>query len=221
MILDRFDFPTNGGRPMRASTPLKSSPAPGRAPAWSLRELTAAGLFAALTAVAAVITIPMPFVPFTLQVLVTLLSGAVLGARAGALSQAVYVLMGAIGLPVFAGRNGGVQALAGPTGGYLLGFILAAWVVGRLFERSSTAGPWRAMGAMALGLAAIHVPGVLVLSYHTGSLASALAVGAAFLPVDIVKAAGAYLLAKSLAAHGLALRAPAWSGPGEQRGRTV
>lgn len=77
---------------MRASTPLKSSPAPGRAPAWSLRELTAAGLFAALTAVAAVITIPMPFVPFTLQVLVTLLSGAVLGARAGALSQAVYVL---------------------------------------------------------------------------------------------------------------------------------
>lgn len=174
----------------------------------ALKEVTAAGLFAALTAVSAMVTIPMPMVPFTLQVMVTLLAGAVLGARAGALSQAVYLLMGVIGLPVFAGRIGGIQGLAGPTGGYLIGFVLAAWVVGSFFGRSETPRPLRAMFAMGLGIVAIHVPGVLVLSLHTGSLSSALAIGLAFIPMDILKAIGAYAIAKGLAARGVVLRDP-------------
>lgn len=173
---------------------------------WTIKEVTAAGMFAALTAVGAMITIPMPWVPFTLQVLVTLLSGAVLGARAGALSQAVYVLMGAIGLPVFAGRAGGIQTLFGPTGGYLIGFVLAAWVVGRVLAGGQKREALRAVAAMGLGLLAIHVPGVLVLSYHTGSLWGAVLVDVVFWPVDILKAAAAYAIAKGLKARGVVLQ---------------
>jgi len=190
---------------MSLSPRLNASPAEGSKRPWTLKEVTAAGLFAALTAVGAYVTLPMPWVPFTLQVLVTLLAGVVLGARAGALSQGVYVLMGVAGLPVFAGRIGGIQALVGPTGGYILGFVVAAWLVGRVMERDQARRPLRAMAAMGLGIAAIHICGVLVLSFHVGSLERAVAIGLAFLPVDVLKAIAAYTIAKGLAARGITL----------------
>src|ERR687889_115461 len=94
---------------------------------------------AAVTAVTAQITIPLPFspVPFTLQVLAVILSGLLLGPRYGALSQAIYVLIGAIGVPVFAGFSGGLGIVLGPTGGYLLSYPAAAAVAG-LSTRAAT-----------------------------------------------------------------------------------
>lgn len=173
---------------------------------WTLKEVTAAGLFAALTAVSALVTIPLPWVPITLQVLVTLLAGAVLGVRAGMLSQGVYVLMGAVGLPVFAGRAGGIQHLLGPTGGYLAGFILAPWVVGRLLRGHRSVGAGRGLLAMGLGILVIHIAGVLGLSFHVGSLGRALAIDAAFIPLDLVKALAAFAIARGLEARGVVMR---------------
>jgi biotin transport system substrate-specific component len=92
--------------------------------------ITRAALMAAVTAVAAQITVPLFPVPFTLQVLAVILSGLLLGVRHGALAQAVYVLVGAIGVPVFAGFTGGLGHVFGPTGGYLISYPIAAAVAG-------------------------------------------------------------------------------------------
>ncbi len=93
--------------------------------------------FAVLTAVAAQWRIPLPFtpVPITGQTFAVLLAGAALGVRAGAASQLLYVAMGAVGLPVFSGARGGWEVVTGATGGYLVGFVVAAAVVGALAER--------------------------------------------------------------------------------------
>ncbi len=100
-------------------------------------QLVFCGLFAALTAVTSQISIPIGPVPINLATLSVFLAGAVLGAKYGALSQAVFVLLGAFGLPVFAGFRGGVQVLAGPTGGYIIGYVASAWLIGFLTKRLS------------------------------------------------------------------------------------
>ncbi len=89
------------------------------------------------TAALAQVRIPLPFtpVPLTAQTFAVLLVGAALGARRGALSLGLYLALGLIGLPVFAGGASGAAYALGPTGGYLLGFVAAAWVAGRLAER--------------------------------------------------------------------------------------
>jgi len=99
-----------------------------------LRELALITLFAALTALGARVAIPLPFtpVPLTSQVLFPLLAGLLLGSKRGALSQAEYVAAGLAGLPVFAKGGSGLAYFLGPTGGYLLGFVAAAFVVGEL-----------------------------------------------------------------------------------------
>lgn len=177
--------------------------------AWTTREVVYAGLFAALTAVSAQLSIPLFPVPFTLQVLAVLLTGAVLKGRTAALSQGIYLVMGAIGLPVFQGRTGGFHAFLGPTGGYLIGFLLAAWIVGRLMEREGAARGLRGALAMAAGLVAIYVPGVAVLALHLGSLRPALLVGFLhFLPFDLLKAAIAYAIARGLEARGIGASLP-------------
>jgi len=79
---------------------------------------------------AAQISIPLEPVPFTLQVLAVVLAGLLLGPRYGALAMAVYVLVGAVGVPVFAGFRGGLSVLFGDTGGYLLAYLLAAAIAG-------------------------------------------------------------------------------------------
>jgi biotin transport system substrate-specific component len=104
------------------------------------RDMSLVALFAALTAVCAQVSVTLPFltgVPFTLQVFAVLVSGAILGARRGLLSQLVYLLLGAVGVPVFARMTGGFQILMGPTGGYLWAFPLAALVTGWAADRPS------------------------------------------------------------------------------------
>ena len=118
--------------------------------------------FALLTAAAAQIRFPVPGtpVPITGQTFAVLLAGAALGSRAGAGSQAIYWVMGAIGLPFFTGAQGGWEVATGATGGYLLGFVVAAWVVGALAERGQDRTVASAIPAFLAGNAVIYLFGV-------------------------------------------------------------
>ena len=99
----------------------------------STQELTKVAIFPALIAATAWISIPVGIgAPITLQTLFVMLAGIILGSRLGSFSIFVYVLLGAIGLPIFAGMNGGFGVLVGPSGGFLVGFILMAFMVGKM-----------------------------------------------------------------------------------------
>ena len=167
--------------------------------------MTRAALMAAFTAVAAQITIPLEPVPFTLQVLAVVLTGFLLGPRYGALAMAVYVLVGAVGVPVFAGFRGGLGVLFGDTGGYLLAYPLAAAVAGLAARSTASAPRRRALAAgLAWGTAAfavIYALGATWLAVLTGlSPAAALAAGVLpFVPFDLVKVGLASLVAVAVA----------------------
>ncbi|HPQ39808.1 MAG TPA: biotin transporter BioY, partial [bacterium] len=115
------------------------------------------------------VAIPLPFspIPFTGQTLAVLLVGALLGSRLGALTVAAYVAQGAAGLPVFA-QGAGPAYLAGPTGGYLLGCIAAAWITGCLAERGWDRSFFTAAMAMLAGNTAIYLVGLTWLMMFTG-----------------------------------------------------
>jgi biotin transport system substrate-specific component len=154
--------------------------------------------FAALTAVAAQFEFfvdPIP-VPFTLQTFAVLLAGGVLGMWAGAASQVVYLLVGSLGLPVYSGGAKGVEHLSGATGGYLIGFVIAAAVVGRLAERKHDRRFSTALSAFIVGSAIIYAAGVagLMLFIDMG-FGTAVANGVVpFVFWDLIKAAAAGLL---------------------------
>lgn len=155
----------------------------------STRGMIYAAMFGAITAVGAFIIIPLPPVPITLQTLFTALSGALLGGALGALSQVVYVLLGIIGLPVFAGGKAGLGVLFGPTGGYLIGFIVGSFVIGKIIETGKEAGIFRIALAMVVGFLVLYALGVLQLSIVAKlSFAKALSAGMIpFLIGDAVK----------------------------------
>lgn len=101
------------------------------------RDLVLYGLFAVIIAILAQISIPLPGgVPFTFQVLAVTMAGVILGPRRGTISVILYVLMGAIGLPVFASFTGGLSIIAGPTGGFILSFPVLAFVAGLFANKS-------------------------------------------------------------------------------------
>ena len=130
----------------------------------TIRGMVYASLFGAITAAGAYLIIPFPLVPITLQTLFLNLAAALLGGRLGALSQVIYLLLGIIGLPVFAGGKAGIGVLIGPTGGYLIGFVVASYVIGRLIEMKERAGfIWMAC-SMVLGLVVIYLLGITQLS---------------------------------------------------------
>jgi biotin transport system substrate-specific component len=162
------------------------------------------GLFAALSSVCAVISLPLPFtpVPVSLATLGAFLAGGILGPKFGALSQVVYILLGAIGLPVFAGFTAGVGILAGPTGGYIAGYIAIACVAGLPVGRIKGAGV-RAVAVLAafmvLGMCACYALGTLWFMYLTNTpLLAALGMCVfPFIPGDALKiAAAAFLCGK-------------------------
>jgi biotin transport system substrate-specific component len=146
-----------------------------------------------LTALMARVEIPLPFtpVPITGQTFAVLLVGAALGSRRGALSMAVYLLEGALGLPVFAGGAAGLARLRGPTGGYLIGFIAAAFVTGWLAERGWDRRPATTALAMLTGNAVIYLFGLPWLAWFVGGFLGpkgALALGLLpFVPGDLLK----------------------------------
>lgn len=131
-----------------------------------LRQMVYAALFGALTAIGSYIIIPLPLspVPITLQTFFTGLAGALLGSYTGALSQIVYVLLGLIGLPVFSGGKAGLGILLGPTGGYLIGFILGAYVIGKIVEAKRDAGYAWTVLAVLVGFLVIYTLGVTQLA---------------------------------------------------------
>ncbi len=169
--------------------------------------MTRTALMAAVTAVAAQIAIPLPFspVPFTLQVLAVILTGFLLGPRYGALAQAIYVLVGAVGVPVFAQFSGGLGRVLGPTGGYLLSYPLAAAIAGLAAHAAVNAARRRALWASFLlgcaGLAVIYVLGATWLAVVTQlPFAAAVAQGVLpFVAFDLIKVALAALVAVAAA----------------------
>lgn len=136
-------------------------------------------------ALCAKIQLPIGPVPMTLQSFAVVVVGAVLGSRRGAAAMVAYLLEGAAGLPVFAGPAAGMMYLVGPTGGYLLGFVAAAYLVGLLAERGWDKRIPSALAAFAIGQAAILAMGFLWLSFFVGAK-SAFATGVApFLAYDV------------------------------------
>jgi len=155
----------------------------------NIRQMTLVSLFAALTAVGALISIPIYPVPLTLQTLFTLLAGMTLGSIMGALSQIIYVLLGVVGLPVFAGFKAGIGILFGPTGGFLFGFIFSAYIIGKLIELKKEKNIFYYFLVGFLGIVIIYFIGVIQLALVTGiGIKRALLIGALpFLPGDILK----------------------------------
>jgi biotin transport system substrate-specific component len=153
-------------------------------------------LFAVATAAAAQVSIPLPFtpVPFTLQPMVVLLGGAVLGARLGMAAQVLYLLAGIAGLPVFAASGvlpQGVFRLLGPTGGYLMSYPFAAFLTGLLAENGFDRRYLTSVLAMGTGLLVVFGGGVLWLAFFAhpaAGLDTALRTGFyPFIPADVFK----------------------------------
>jgi biotin transport system substrate-specific component len=158
-------------------------------------------LFAMLSALTARITIPLPFsvVPITLQTLAVLLSGLVLGSRAGALSQLLYLGAIAAGLPISASGIGGAAAFVTPTAGYLIAFVPAAFVAGYILEHLQSGGQHALLLHIAAGLCGllvIYLGGVAWLTVVLGNFQVALQQGLIpFIGVDLGKALLAALVA--------------------------
>lgn len=130
---------------------------------YATRDLILFALFTALIAIGAFIRIPIPFCPFTLQLLFTTLAGLILGSRRGAASVAVYVLLGLVGLPVFT-SGGGPSYIFQPTFGYLLGFIAGAWLTGQIAHRKPVPTLSRLLAADFAGLLVVYTCGMAYLA---------------------------------------------------------
>ncbi len=146
-----------------------------------IKKITVTFLFAVITAVCAKIEIPVQPVPFTLQTLAVIAAGVILGARYGAMSQVMYLVMGISGIPVFAHTanfHSGFAALLSPTGGYLLAFPVAAFIGGSLTKYNK--GVISTLIAFLLGEALILSAGMLFLNvFYLHNLANSFALGAA------------------------------------------
>ena len=168
-------------------------------PSTSLRMTVYASLLAALIAAGAYLALPIGPVPIVLQNLFVFLSGLLLGPRWGVASVGVYLMAGALGLPVFAGGVGGIGRFAGPTGGYLLGYLPAVYVIGWISKKSKGRVAVDVL-AMVSGSIIIYTCGVSWLKILSGmTLAKTLIVGMyPFILGDGIKIAAAVPIAKAL-----------------------
>lgn len=175
-------------------------------PAFTTYELCASALGAALMAVCAWISVPTE-VPFTLQTFAVFLVTGLLGLKCGTLSVLVYLLLGAVGLPVFAGFKGGIGSLLGVTGGYLVGFVFTALAVGLITKFFGRSLPVLVI-SMVVGLALCYAFGsawfLIVYTRTSGAMAMATVLAKCVVPFllpDAVKITLAALLARRLQGH--------------------
>lgn len=169
----------------------------------NITDITMMALFTAVMAVCSWISIPAA-VPFTLQTFAVFLTAGLLGGRRGTLTVIVYLLLGAIGIPVFSGFTGGIGHLAGPTGGYIIGFIFSAlvmWAAEKLFGKSIPV----LAASMAVGLIVCYAFGTawfkVVYARTTEPIGLMTALGWCVFPYiipDALKIAAALLLCRRL-----------------------
>ena len=160
-------------------------------------------VFAVLIAICSWISIPT-VVPFTLQTFAIFLSIGILGGKRGTLAVLVYIVLGLMGIPVFAGFSGGIGVLAGNTGGYIMGFLLSAlvmWVMEKILGRKL----WVLALSMIIGLVVCYAFGtawfMIVYTGNTGAVGLASVLGwcvVPFLIPDFIKIALAFILSKRL-----------------------
>ena len=157
----------------------------------STRELTLAALFVAITAVLSQIVVPMPLVPFNLGVLAIFLCGGTLRKGTAFLSILCYLLLGAIGVPVFAQFSGGPAVLFGVTGGYLMAYPVMAWLVAFLTETWAGDSYWKRLAAMAAALVPCYLFGTawFAVYLHKSFAEAAWAACIPINPFDLAKAA--------------------------------
>ena len=156
------------------------------------KEMIKATIFPALIVATIGISIPMTGAPITLQTLFVLLAGLLLGAKLGFVSMVLYLMLGVIGVPVFAGFSSGLAVITGPTGGFLLAFPLAAYVAGYLKDKNL----WLAVIAASL---VIYVVGIPWMSNYLGwTILSTLSYMTIYIPGDIVKLIAAIIITKRL-----------------------
>lgn len=170
------------------------------------KDITQIGMFTALTAIGAFISIPIGPVPITLQSFFVLLSGIILGSRKAMYSQIAYVLLGLVGLPIFAGFTGGLQTFAKPSFGFLIGYIATAYCVGKIVEKENTAINFSY--AVLVGTVVLYAIGIPYMYYilnimlvRNFSIIQILSMGMfMFIPGDTLKAVIAVFIGKKL--HG-------------------
>jgi len=165
----------------------------------TIYDLTKISLFTALICISSYIKIDLPFVPITAQTLAVMLAGSVLTPKQAAFSLFTYLLLGAVGAPIFAGGAAGLPIIVGKTGGYLIGFLVGAVVISLIRGKKN--------GLLRLGLANI-IGGILVvnlfgslwLNYITGmGMMKTIMVGVLpYIPGDLIKAAAATIIANRL-----------------------
>ena len=126
----------------------------------NLKSLILCSLFAALIAIGAFIRIPIPILAFTLQFLFTNLAGILLGKKLGAISVGIYLLLGLIGIPVFL-EGGGLMYVVKPSFGYLIGFLLGAYLTGYIVERVKTITVKKLFLAGLSGLSVVYILGMI------------------------------------------------------------
>ena len=171
----------------------------------SVQDICSIAIMTAITVVMAQISIPMPMgVPMTMQTFAITLAGVILGSKKGGLSILVYVLLGAIGVPVFAGFSGGIGVLAGTTGGYIIGFLFSAlvmWAMEKLPGKKSV----MQIVSMIVGLIVCYAFGtawfMIVYSRANGAVGLATVLGWCVIPFiipDIIKIVLAYGLSRKL-----------------------
>jgi biotin transport system substrate-specific component len=194
-IFDSLLFIGKGKFRMTAFAPTISSRLFPRTASW-LRDLILIILGTLLVAGLAQVKIPLPFtpVPLTGQTFAVLLIGAALGSKRALGSMVLYLALGALGLPVFAGGASGVAYLSGATLGYLVGFVIAAYVIGLLAERGLERSVRTSLIPFLVGTMIIYFFGVAWLSFMLGSLSKAVAAGLLpFLIGDAIKLIAAAL----------------------------
>lgn len=165
-------------------------------------NLMLCAIFAAITGVTSGIIIPLPFtpVPMTLATLAVMLTGGLLGSKYGSISMIVYVLLGAFGAPVFSGYSGGFAKILGPTGGYIIGYILTAFITGIIIEKINKKNRfYMNIIAMTIGISSCYILGTawFMISTSTPLWTSLVSCVFPFLIGDLLKIiAGAMLIKK-------------------------